>query len=1282
MANTEFSGSEATVCPFCGAEGAPGARFCSSCGASLGHPPSPPSEPSQSGPAAEGERRPITILFTDIVGSTAVAESLDPEEWRKIVSGAHRRVSDAVIRHEGTIAQLLGDGVLAFFGAPIAHEDDPARAVHAALDIQTAIAAYARDLVGYVDDFAMRIGIHTGGVVVGKIGSPAHTEYLAFGFPVNLAARLQSAAAPGKVLLSASTARLVRGSFELASLGEINVKGKAAPVAVFEVVSPLAAPTRTRGLAVLRSPLVGREVELAALTGALEGLCQGRGGIVALLGEAGIGKSRLVEEVHAWADGHLCQPPHWLEGRALSYGAALPYWMITQLLKADLGLSDGDPEVRARAALRGRLNALLGVKAVEVFPYLAHLLGLKLEGEDAERLKGLDSETLKYQVVVCVRRHFEALAAGKPLVLVCEDGHWADPSTLDALGELLSLTDHVPLLLLLVGRAERGHGFWRLKQRAETEYAHRYAEVVLQPLAGDDSERLVDNLLGAPQGRGEAFPERSTATAHVAPGAGPEAADELARNASPLRLLLDRAEGNPFYLEELVANLVEQGALAREGDAWQVKARIESLSIPDTVQGVILARLDRLEEDVRGTLLMASVIGRSFLYRLLAAIAEAERQIDRHLAVLQRADLVREKAVRPEPEYIFKHALAQETAYGSLLLERRREFHRRVGEALETLFADRREEFYGLLAHHFDLAEEGERAVHYLIAAGDKARLDDSLEEAARFYRRAVERLEAAGDAERASKAWLKLALVHQANFDFVAAHEAYECGFAWGQQAPRRIRCAPDEGAVLRKGYRSVVTSLDPTTVNTIPEAELAFQLFAGLAEIDAELNVVPHAARSWEVLDNGLCYRIYLRPDVCWTDGSPVTAHDYVYAWLRNLSPQMAVDEYPASVLDDVAGARAYRLGLLHDQAQVGVRARDDLTLEVRLEQPLAYFPYLLAHNVAFPLPRRAVERWGEAWWQPEHIVSNGAFRLAHAEPAQVVLEHNPLYFGVGSGNLVRAEYLTIPDEMERLERFRRGDLNRCVLGSGTEMPDDLVSYLQYVLSLSTDYVVLSPQPPLDDLRVRRAVAMAINRQSLAEPWGACPATGGLVPPGMPGHTPGLALAYDPAQARRLLAEAGYPDGHGLPLLRVRSFRSEPGAAIVRSLREALAAKVDLHLVAPSDALVDVSASQILFDGWLADMPDPDSFLRHSIVLPRLRQTGWQDPELDALLERAAHTPDRAARMAMYRQADRRLVVEEALVVPLIYRDIRELSQPWVRSAPRSNLHFLSLKDVVVEK
>ena len=389
------------VCGQCGSPVKPGARFCKKCGAAVTGPGSLVSEQTgdadrrqrlaalqQAAPQAlrdkirassaqyEGERKPVTILFSDIVGSTALAEKLDPEEWKEIVSGAHQRVSEAVYRYEGIIAQLLGDGVLAFFGTPVTHEDDPLRAVRAGLDLQQAISDYAGQLRGYVDNFQLRVGISTGTVVVGQVGSDLHTEYLAIGDTVNLAARLQSAAEPGKVLISESTARLVKSAFELEALGEITVKGKAQPIQVFEVIERKVAPASGRGLEGLRSPLVGRDRELATLEAALAELAAGRGQIVSLLGEAGIGKTRLVEE------GRRAHPRlRWLEGRALSYGQALSFWSIMQLVKNDLGLSDADPEARLKVALRRRVKTLFGEQADESLPTYrwCSALGLRLK---------------------------------------------------------------------------------------------------------------------------------------------------------------------------------------------------------------------------------------------------------------------------------------------------------------------------------------------------------------------------------------------------------------------------------------------------------------------------------------------------------------------------------------------------------------------------------------------------------------------------------------------------------------------------------------------------------------------------------------------------------------------------------------------------------------------------------------------------------------------------------------------------------------------------------------
>ena len=781
------------ACPNCGTFNKANARFCKQCGAPLAGSSDRLDALRQFAPQAlqdkirlasaniEGERKPVTILFTDIVGSTSYAEKLDPEEWKEIVSGAHQRVSEAVYRYEGTIAQLLGDGVLAFFGAPITHEDDPLRAVRAALDIQRSVAEYSRQLEGYIDHFQMRIGINTGTVIVGTLGSDMHMEYTAIGDAVNLAARLQTAAQPGHVLISEVTGRMVKAAFDLNALGEIHVKGKTAPVRVFEVVEPKGTPSSGRGIEGLSSPLVGRDQELEMLRSALDRLVAGHGQIVAILGEAGIGKSRLVEEVRGEPSGTKLR---WLEGRALSYGLTLSFWSINQLIKNDLGLSDVDPEAKITVTLRRRANVLFGDRAVEVLPYLAHLLGVHLDDASAQRIRQLDGETLKRQTLWAITEYFHRLAQERPTVLIFEDLNWADPSTLDALEKLLALSDRAPLLLLLLARIEREHGSWQIKVKVETDYAHRYTEIILKPLSSADSNDLVNNLLQV---------------AHLPEGTR--------------RLILERSEGNPFYLEEIIRSLIEQGALVHEGQTWRATAEIANVEIPATLQGVLLARIDRLQEDVRRTLQIASVIGKSFLFRLLEAIAAAERQLDEHLSLLQRADLVREKTRRPELEYIFKHSLTQEAAYNSLLIERRKEFHQKVGEALEHLFADRVTEFYGLLAHHFDAAGIAEKAIDYLIKAGDKSRLEDAYEEAIKFYRRAIELLQQSGDRERESKTWLKLGLIYQINFQFEQAYQANETAFALERQIRTRRSPTRSSSAISAASSSLVHDSTTPSS-------------------------------------------------------------------------------------------------------------------------------------------------------------------------------------------------------------------------------------------------------------------------------------------------------------------------------------------------------------------------------------------------------------------------------------------------------------------------------------
>ena len=722
-------------CASCGTSNTLEAKFCLQCGTRLDVKSDPeqesklkslqetaPHELREKIKAArteiEGQRKPVTIVFTDIVGSTAIAEKLDPEEWKEVVQGAHHHVSEAVHRYEGTIAQLLGDGVLAFFGAPITHEDDPERAVRAALDLQDGIREYREALAGFVDDFHIRVGIHTGEVVVGPVGGEGHTEYLAIGDAVNIAARLEGAAAPDQVLISKSCASFVEHAVELEAFKPIKAKGKSEPVQAAVVQGLKAEPGLARGIGGVRTPFVGREVELAQLEGILLDLCQGKGQIVALIGDTGIGKTRLLEEARKTTceegsnERNLHFDPksiRWLEGRALSYGGSLSFWMINQLLLADLGLSDGASQVKIKAALRKRLWDLFEEeKATRILPFLTHLLGLSQEGIDAKLIEHMDGESIKLQTMIYLAEYFERIAEMCPTILVLEDLHWADPSSLETLTHLLPLTDRVPLTFALLMRIDPDHGSWELKSTVQKELPHRLTEIHLHRLGSRESQMLVEQLL-----RPDVIPEDLR------------------------KLILLRADGNPFYLEEVVRHLLESELVIEQNGQWIVSESITEVGLPETLQGVLLARIDRLEEDVRDTLQMASVIGKSFLFKLLQAIAEAESELELHLTQLQRADLVWEKVRLPDLEYIFKHSLTQEAAYNSLLIERRRTFHLKVGESMEELFSDRIEDFLGLLAYHFESAGSLEKAGDFLVRAGDKAFKEAASKETIDYFTRA-----------------------------------------------------------------------------------------------------------------------------------------------------------------------------------------------------------------------------------------------------------------------------------------------------------------------------------------------------------------------------------------------------------------------------------------------------------------------------------------------------------------------------------------------------------------
>ena len=644
---------------------------------------------------AEGERRVVTMLFCDVKGSTALAEQMDAEEWTEIINAAFERMIRPVYKYEGTVARLMGDGILAFFGAPIAHEDDPQRAILAALDILAAFRD-ASPISNPQSPISLlpRIGINTGRVVVGAVGSDLRMEYTAMGDAINLAARMEQSAEPGTVQVAEVTWRLVKPLFDFEELGPIEIKGKTKPVRAWRVLGRKSDPGRLRGIEGLNAPLIGREAEWEKMAGVLEGLKAGRGQVVALIGEAGIGKSRLMAEAKAvW--GELSGGVNWSQSQGVAYEGNRPYGQIQQHFRQVIGAREGDEAEILRAKLADSLGFWPQEARERVRQVIPALLGIPLlPGEEV-----LEGEALKRVLYSLMTDTCRVIAQAAPCVMAFDDLHWADTQSVELLTHLLPLTEEVPILFLVNFRPERQTPAWELKEKAAAELPHRYTEIALQPLSTADSDRLVDNLL------------------------------TVADLPAPLRRMIqEKADGNPFFVEEIVRTLIDTGAVERDasGEHWRTAARIESIDIPDNVQALLAARMDRLSDDARQTLQLAAVIGRRFYFRVLERIdasahgAHSHAPLQSCLNTLQRMEMVLESTRQPELEYAFRHALTQETAYRSILRRQRAVFHLHVGEALEEMFPERLDEHAPLLAHHFDRAEDA-RAIRYHTLSGENA---------------------------------------------------------------------------------------------------------------------------------------------------------------------------------------------------------------------------------------------------------------------------------------------------------------------------------------------------------------------------------------------------------------------------------------------------------------------------------------------------------------------------------------------------------------------------------
>jgi class 3 adenylate cyclase/tetratricopeptide (TPR) repeat protein len=654
--------------------------------------------------ALEGERKQVTVLFADLKSSMELLADRDPEEARKLLDPVLERMMEAVHHYEGTVNQVMGDGIMALFGAPLAHEDHAARACYAALRMQESVKRYAEEARHtHGVSVQIRVGLNSGEVVVRTIGSDLRMDYTAVGQTTHLAARMEQLADPGSILLSADTLRLAEGYIQVRALGPVPVKGLSGPVEIFELTGTGQARTRLQAAALRGlTRFVGREAEVEHLRRVLLQAGAGRGQVVALVGEAGVGKSRLVYE---FSHSHRVQDWLILEASSVSYGKATSYLPLIDLLKSYFKISDRDTHREMRDKVMGRVLGL--DRALE--PLLPPLLALLDVPVEDTAWQSLDPPQRRQRTLDAVKRLLLRESQVQPLLVVFEDLHWIDGETQALLDSLVESLGSVNLLLLVNYRPEYEHR-WGSKTA--------YSQLRLDSLPAESAAELLAALLGPDLGLG------------------------------PLTQMLVK-RGNPFFLEETVRTLVETGALAGDRGAYRLTRPVEALQVPATVQAILAARIDRLSPEDKRLLQAASVVGKDVPFTLLRAIAELPDEVLRQgLARLQTAEFLYEARLFPDLEYTFKHALTHEVAYGGLLHERRRVLHARIIAALEELHRNRLPEQFESLVYHACRAEQWEKTVLYARLAGDEAAARSAHRQVIELCQQAISALEHRVDTE------------------------------------------------------------------------------------------------------------------------------------------------------------------------------------------------------------------------------------------------------------------------------------------------------------------------------------------------------------------------------------------------------------------------------------------------------------------------------------------------------------------------------------------------------
>ena len=652
----------------------------------------------------EGERKHATVLFSDLSGYTAMTEKMDPEEVKNLMGDISEKAGRIVERYQGTVERFFGDEIMILFGVPKVHEDDPRRAIHTAIEIHKLVETLSHEFEKkYQAQLSMHTGINSGLVITGDkyIGKGRHGLT---GDTINLAKRLTGIARPGEIVIGKNTFYKTGDYFLCEEMEPVAVKGKAESVKIFKVkgVKKSIQKSDKAFSRQVSSKMVGRDSELNKLELQVAKVINGQGSVINIIGEAGIGKSRLFVEFKKL---EIIKKAMLLEGKSISIGISLPFHPIAGFLKNFAKITEDDIENMALGKLESAIREANRDEADEIFPFIALLMGMTLSGKHLERVKYIEGEALEKLIFKSLRDLLISISAVKPLIIAIEDLHWADASSISFLESIFSISQSHSILFINLFRPNFKDTGEKIKNSLGKNYSGYFYNIDLTPLDKALSESLINNMLMI-KGLPAQYNEK----------------------------IINRTGGNPFFMEEVVRSLIDQGAIIVKDDQFEITSKIDDIHIPGTINDLLTARIDRLEDKTKHLVKIASVVGRHFYHRILSRIATTIEDLDQRLVYLKNIQLIRQREHFNELEYIFKHALAQEAAYNSILLEKRKQIHLQVADSIEDIFKDRIHEFYGMLAMHYTRGENSEKAEYYLIKAGEEAMRSSASGEALKYY--------------------------------------------------------------------------------------------------------------------------------------------------------------------------------------------------------------------------------------------------------------------------------------------------------------------------------------------------------------------------------------------------------------------------------------------------------------------------------------------------------------------------------------------------------------------